>query len=178
MSSEEHKKGARKNLKYGIITVSTSRHNNSSSKINVPEQVDDLSGEILWKKVEGGGGKVVFYKIIPDDVGKIKDTLEDALGNNIDVILINGGTGLSKKDLTIETVEKMYEKKIDGFGEIFRYISFKDIGSPAILSRASGGVIGEKVIFAIPGSPKAAGLAMDELILKEAGHIVKHLEEN
>jgi molybdenum cofactor biosynthesis protein B len=177
MSFEEHKKGARKNLKYGIITVSTSRYNNSSSKVNVPEQVDDLSGEIMWKKVEGGGGKVVFYKIIPDDIGKIKDTLEDALGNNMDVILINGGTGLSKKDLTIETVEKMYEKKIDGFGEIFRYLSFKDIGSPAILSRASGGVIGEKVIFAIPGSPKAAGLAMDELILKEAGHILKHLEE-
>ena len=92
--------------------------------------------------------------------------------DNIQAIIINGGTGISKRDVTVDSVEPLFEKKLDGFGEVFRYLSYKEIGSAAMMSRAIAGVANLKVIICMPGSPNAAKLAMEKLILKELGHMV------
>lgn len=176
MSSEDHKKDAKKDLKYGIITVSSSRYSNYKNVSN-PSDAKDVSGEIMRDLIEKAKSDLVLYKLVPDDIDMIDNALSYAIESDAEVILISGGTGLAKKDLTIETVSKYYEKKIDGFGELFRYLSFKEIGSAAILSRASAGIVRDKVIFVMPGSPNAVNLAMKQLILKEAPHILRHVKK-
>jgi len=177
MSTENHKKDAKKDLKYGIITVSTSRYSKYKDVSN-PRDAEDFSGEIMDDLIRKAESNLVFYRLVPDDEKMIDDALSYAMESNSEVILISGGTGLAKKDLTIETVAKRYEKKIDGFGELFRCLSFEEIGAAAMLSRASAGVIKNKIIFAMPGSPDAVRLAMERLILKEAPHILRHLRES
>ena len=93
----------------------------------------------------------------------------------IHAIIINGGTGISKRDSTFEAVDAMLEKRLVGFGEIFRYLTYQDIGSPAIMSRATAGIIKGRVLFSTPGSENAVRLAMEKLILPELGHLVKEL---
>jgi molybdenum cofactor biosynthesis protein B len=90
----------------------------------------------------------------------------------VDLVLTTGGTGIAPRDVTAPTLLAMFDSEIPGFGELFRWLSFREIGSATILSRAVGGVIGKKVVLALPGSPKALRLAMDEIVLKEAGHLV------
>ncbi|RZN64047.1 MAG: molybdenum cofactor biosynthesis protein MoaB [Candidatus Methanoliparum thermophilum] len=176
MSSEDHKKDAKKDLKYGIITVSSSRYSNYKNVSN-PSDAKDVSGEIMQDLIEKAKSDLVLYKLVPDDIDMIDNALSYAIESDAEVILISGGTGLAKKDLTIETASKYYEKKIDGFGELFRYLSFEEIGSAAILSRASAGIVRDKVIFVMPGSPNAVKLAMKQLILKEAPHILRHIKK-
>ena len=111
-------------------------------------------------------------EIIPDDTTYIENTLKKLIENNtLDAILFSGGTGITPKDLTYETIEPRLEKKLAGFGEIFRYLSYKEIGSSAMLSRALAGTLKNKIIFLLPGSPNAVKLALKELILPELGHI-------
>ena len=115
---------------------------------------------------------LIFSKIIADSPDQINETVKDLLiDNQLDAIIFSGGTGLTPKDITYETIEPQLEKKINGFGELFRYLSFKEIGSSAMLSRAIAGKIGDKAIFLLPGSPKAVRLALNELIIPELGHI-------
>ncbi len=167
MGTKKHKQQAFKSFNTGVLTISTSR--------NLSE---DISGMWLVKELKKEGHTLAFHDLVPDDKEiiscKIKDI--DRLYNP-DVILITGGTGISSTDITIEAVKPFFDKELTGFSSIFAYLSFKQIDSAAILSRACAGIMGKTVIFCMPGSLKACKLAARELIFPEAGHILKHIND-
>jgi molybdenum cofactor biosynthesis protein B len=121
---------------------------------------------------------VTGHDIERDDPDLITARLRERLADSETHVLIStGGTGISARDGTFEAVTALFEKRLDGFGEIFRMISFEEIGSAAILSRATAGTVGRKAIFALPGSEKAVRLAMTRLVIPELGHIVQQLRK-
>ncbi|MBM6646752.1 molybdenum cofactor biosynthesis protein B [Bacillus sp. RIT 809] len=162
MSVTEHKKQAPKEVRCKIVTISDTR-----------TEETDKSGQLLHALLIEAGHKVTSYEIVKDD----KESIQQAVlagyhREDVDVVLTNGGTGITKRDVTIEAVSVLLDKEIVGFGELFRMISYlEDIGSSAMLSRAIGGTIGRKVVFSMPGSSGAVRLAMNKLILPELGHI-------
>ncbi len=136
----------------------------------------DTSGKLICHLLKEQGHSISEYQIIKDEPADIKALLRQASGQEaLQVIIINGGTGISRRDSTFEAVDGFLEKRLDGFGELFRYLSYQNIGSPAMLSRAAAGTYGKLVVFSIPGSQGAVRLAMEELILPEIGHIVGEL---
>jgi molybdenum cofactor biosynthesis protein B len=169
-----HKAEAPKKLGFSIIVCSTSRYN----KLKEGERVEDESGDLMEKMIEDCSYSVVLRKIIPDDRQAIEETVKAILdAPNIDVAIFCGGTGITRTDITIETVSPFMEKTIPGFGELFRLISYEKIGSAAILSRAFAGIAKGKAFFCIPGSPDAVRLCLEKLILPEVAHIIKHARE-
>jgi molybdenum cofactor biosynthesis protein B len=170
----KHKKGAQKHYKCAILTISTSKYWN---KAKGEEDIGDLSGEIAQELVREQGHEVVYYAVLPDDEEKIHEGIANALRNAADFIITSGGTGLTKNDVTIEVVSKLLKKEITGFGELFRLKSYEEIGTAAVLSRAIAGVLDQKVIFCLPGSPAAVQLALQEIIMPEIAHIMKHVRE-
>jgi len=159
MSVHEHEKQARTNLKIGVITASDSR---------TPETDD--SGKLIRTLLEAAGHCVDYYEIVPDDREKISAALVSNL-ENLDAIIINGGTGITARDDTTEVVKSVIEKELEGFGELFRMLSFNEIGAAAMLSRAVAGVRHGKFVAALPGSTAACRLAMEKLLIPELGHI-------
>lgn len=149
-------------IKAAVITVSSSRDSNS-----------DTSGRIIKDILEINKISIAFYEVIPDDMELIKKTLFKAL-EFTNCVIINGGTGLTHDDCTIEAVTPIFDKSIDGFGELFRMKSYEDIGTRALLSRAAGGIYNGKAIFCIPGSTGAVRLAMEKIIVPELKHILTH----
>jgi molybdenum cofactor biosynthesis protein B len=174
-SSKMHKSKAPKTLNFGVYICSTSRYNQIEQG---EKEVSDVGGDTLVDLLEKAGQKVLFKKIVADDETMIQDAVMYALGlENLDVAIFSGGTGITPKDITIETVSPFFEKTLPGFGEFFRRISFDRVGSAAVLSRAEAGVAKGRVFFCIPGSPDAVKTALEMLILPEAPHIVKHARE-
>jgi molybdopterin adenylyltransferase len=173
---EIHKKEAKKFFSFAIITISSSRYEKYGNP-TLPEDADDISGKNMKDLLEEAGHKVSFYRLISDDKNSITDAVLAALDNSADIIITSGGTGLAPKDITIESVTPLFEKEISGFGELFRYKSIEDIGTSVILTRAVAGVIKGKAVFCLPGSPNAVKLAISEIIIPEAGHIVRHVRE-
>jgi len=169
MSSHEHKKEAPKRVTCKVITVSDTRDKDT-----------DRSGKLMMELLEQAGHHIADYVIVKDEEEPIKaEILKGCENPIIDVILTNGGTGIALRDVTIETVQKLFDKEISGFGELFRFLSYQeDIGSAAILSRAAAGVIGNKAVFSTPGSSGAVKLAMNKLILPELGHVVRELKKD
>jgi molybdopterin adenylyltransferase len=169
MSIQEHKKTAISSVRCKIITVSDTRNKET-----------DKSGQLMKELLEGAGHKIIDYVIVKDKADSISsEVLKGCENGQIDVVLTNGGTGIAKRDVTIETVRRLFEKEISGFGELFRLLSYQeDIGSAAILSRAIAGVINDKAVFSTPGSTGAVRLAMNKLILPELGHVVKELQKD
>ncbi len=177
-------------MKFAIITVSTSRYETYGS-VSGPRLADDISGTVMMDLISGSGFEVKTYSLLPDDetliaghVRELTGTDIDAdmgadmdidMGADIDAIVISGGTGLAPEDVTLEAVEPLFDKTIPGFGELFRLKSLEDVGTAAMLSRASAGIVGRCVVFCLPGSPAAVELALKELIIPEAPHIVKHI---
>jgi molybdopterin adenylyltransferase len=136
----------------------------------------DTSGQLIQKLLKEQGHTVVAYHLLKDEPAKIKAKIKAAVANKkVQAIIVNGGTGISRRDSTFEAVDAMLEKRLVGFGEIFRYLTYQDIGSPAIMSRATAGIIKGRVLFSTPGSENAVRLAMEKLILPELGHLVKEL---
>jgi molybdenum cofactor biosynthesis protein B len=173
-SSRRHKSEAPSRLGFAIIVVSTSRF----EALKLMKQVDDPSGDLIMKLLEKAGHKIVYKALIPDDRGLIGQKMSEALSSiEVDAIITCGGTGIAPSDVTIETVRPMLTKTLPGFGELFRKLSFEEIGSAALLSRAIAGVADGKVVFCLPGSPQAVKLCVENLILSEAGHIAKHARE-
>lgn len=170
----KHKEGAKKQYKCAIITISTSKYWN---KEEGETDVADLSGEIAKELVTKNGHEVVYYTIVPDEEDKIHECVTKALNSDAEFIITSGGTGLTKNDITIEVVSKLLKKEISGFGELFRRISYDEVGTAAVLSRAIAGVIAQKAIFCLPGSPNAVRLALDSIIMPEIAHIMKHVQE-
>lgn len=136
----------------------------------------DTSGQCIMHMLKDTGHSIVGYHLVKDEPEKIKAKIKSAVANKkVQAIIVNGGTGISRRDSTFEAVDAMLEKRIVGFGEIFRYLTYKDIGSPAIMSRATAGIIKGRVLFSTPGSKNAVRMAMEKLILPELGHLVKEL---
>ena len=150
-------------VKAAVITVSTTR---------TPDT--DTSGLTITTLLNAGGIPVQHYAIVPDKVEAIQAEVYRAL-KNANCVILNGGTGLTHDDCTIEAVSPLLEKKIDGFGELFRQKSFQEIGTATMLSRAIAGIMEGKVIFCIPGSTPAVTLATKELIVPEIVHILSHV---
>jgi molybdenum cofactor biosynthesis protein B len=149
-------------IKAAVITVSTTRTENT-----------DTSGQLIRDLLGAAGIPVISYGIVPDTIGEIRGALVTAL-HEANCVIINGGTGLTHDDCTIEAVAPLLEKRIDGFGELFRLKSYEEIGTPAILSRALAGVCQHGVVFCIPGSNAAVLLATETLIIPEIRHILTH----
>jgi molybdenum cofactor biosynthesis protein B len=142
------------------------------------ERVEDVSGDLIKDSLEKAGHAVAFKRIISDDKAQIEKGVKQVLKSaNLDAAVFCGGTGIAPSDVTIETVLPLMEKTLPGFGEIFRRLSFDEIGSAAVLSRAVAGVAKGKAFFCIPGSPDAVRICFEKLILPEAPHIVKHARE-
>jgi len=173
-TAKGHKADAPKKLRFGIYVCSTSRY----EQMKKGQKVDDTSGNLIESLLEGAGHTVLFRKIISDDPTVITQSVQYVLEcAELDAAVFCGGTGITNSDVTIETVTPFLEKVLPGFGEIFRRLSYDEIGSAAVMSRAIAGVSEGKAIFCIPGSPNAVKLCLEKLILPEAGNISKHAHE-
>jgi molybdenum cofactor biosynthesis protein B len=163
MGYEEHKNLSPQKVNCAVLIISDSR----------TEKTDE-SGKLLIEGLTGAGHIVGAFALLKNDPEAIREKLGELLHTaEIQVIITSGGTGASKMDLTIETVLPMLEKRLDGFGELFRYLTYQEIGSGSILSRATAGVALGKVIICLPGSLKAVKLALENIILPEISHLVR-----
>ncbi len=173
-SAKQHKAAAPKKLNFAVFICSTSRY----QQLQKGEKIDDVSGDTIEALLRNAGHIIAFRKIISDDKVIIEEAVKRVLSSaELDVAIFCGGTGITSKDVTIETVSPFLEKTLPGFGEIFRRLSFDKVGSAAVLSRAVAGVAKGKALFCIPGSPNAVRVSVEMLILPEAPHIVRHARE-
>lgn len=174
-TSTKHKAEAPSSVKVLVVTCSTSKYHEQKSG----RKVKDTSGDLVTEMLENAGHAVYGRKLIPDNEEMIRQTIVDALSiKELNSIIITGGTGVSGKDLTIEVVKPLMEKELPGFGELLRALSYREIGSSAIMTRATAGVSRGKAIFCLPGSPDAVRKAVGSLIIPEVTHIVKHAAES
>lgn len=165
-STKEHKKQAPSSVNSVILTISNSR-----------TLKNDDSGRLIKELLIKNNHKIIEHTIIKDDKEEIICKINDLIKNDdINMIITNGGTGLSEKDVTIEAIKPLFERELTGFNSLFMMLSYEAIGSAAMLSRATAGVANGKIIFCLPGSQKACELAM-KLIIPEIRHITKHLNE-
>src|SRR5574337_1623362 len=156
-SHHEHKDHAPSSIGCMVITCSDTR---------TPET--DTSAQLIRKLLEERGHTIAGYHLVKDEPDQIQFRIAQGTANEeIRAIIVNGGTGISRRDSTFEAMDDMLEKRLDGFGEIFRFLTYQEIGSPAIMTRATAGIINGRVLFSIPGSENAVRLAMERLILPE-----------
>ena len=154
-------------VRCAVLTVSDTR---------TPET--DTSGRRMRELLIEGRHEVVDSRILPDEPTRLEELLKGWLGrSDIDAILTNGGTGISRRDQTIEVIEDLLDRVLPGFGELFRMLSWEEIGSGSMLSRAVGGVAGNKLLFALPGSTAAVELGMKKLILPELKHLLHQIRK-
>jgi molybdenum cofactor biosynthesis protein B len=166
-SAQQHRaEGARKGpVACAIITVSDTR---------TPET--DTSGAAMRERLEAAGHRVVFYRIVKDEPDQIIGLLDEIIRDTgAQAILLNGGTGISRRDTTYDALAAKLEKTLPGFGEIFRMLSYQEIGAAAMLSRATAGTYRDRLVFSTPGSSNAVKLAMDRLIVPELEHLAWEL---
>ena len=166
-SHVEHKEKGPIHAGCGVITVSDTR-----------TEATDTSGQLIRNLLAERGHAVKAYHIVPDEPSRIAPLLKTLLSaEGIDAVIVNGGTGVSRRDVTFDAICGMLEKTLPGFGEIFRILSYEEIGSAAFLSRATAGTVGGRVLFSVPGSSGAVRLAMEKLILPELGHLLAEIRK-
>jgi molybdenum cofactor biosynthesis protein B len=163
MSVEEHRERAADGaFGFAVVTVSDSRDASS-----------DRGGPLLAELVESAEHRVAGRRLVTDDATAIASVVGELLADPaVDVVLVTGGTGVAPRDVTVEAVRPLLEKELPGFGELFRALSYEEIGAAAILSRATAGVARGKAVFLLPGSPPALDLAATKLILPEIRHLL------
>ena len=165
MGYQEHEQRARAEapsaIRCGIITISDTR---------APET--DTSGASIRAALEAQGHLVLRYQVVKDEPDQIAALVRDLAAEGCQVILTNGGTGIARRDSTFEAIDALIEKRLPGFGELFRMLSYAEIGPAAMLSRATAGTFGAALIFCLPGSTGAVRLAMERLIIPELPHLV------
>jgi molybdopterin adenylyltransferase len=167
-SVHKHKASAPETVRLAVLTISDTR---------TPET--DTGGDAVQEIMEEAGHEVVERAIVKDEAAEIRSRLVDLLARpEVDAIVTTGGTGISGRDTTYEVVERMLEKKLDGFGEIFRMLSYEEIGAAAILSRAVAGAVGTKFVACLPGSRNAVRLASEKLLAPEISHVVFELRKH
>ena len=173
-TSKKHKASAPKQLKFAVFVCSTSRY----QELQKGEKITDVSGDAIGALLKNAGHIVLSKKIIADDKNQIAEAVKTVLNSlELDAAIFCGGTGITRKDITIETVQPFLGKVLPGFGEIFRRLSYDKLGSAAVMSRAIAGVAKGKALFCIPGSPDAVRVSVEMLILPESPHIVRHIRE-
>ena len=163
-STNEHRRKAARPITVSILTVSDTR-----------TLENDLGGQLIAELIEASGNSVLHRAIVVDEIFPIRNAAKEMIeAEGCEALLITGGTGLAARDCTPESIEPLYDAIIPGYGELFRMLSFAEIGSASMLSRASGGRVGKKVILTMPGSPAGVRLAMEKLIVPEIAHLVHH----
>ena len=159
--------GSNITARIGIVTLSDTR-----------TPATDKSGQLIRTLVEAAGHSVTDYRVLPDEPAELESTLCSLLRrDDVDVVLTNGGTGISRRDQTVSVVERLFDQSLPGFGELFRTLSWEQIGASAMLSRAVAGVSRGKPVFAMPGSSAAVELAVTRLILPTIGHLLRELRK-
>ena len=167
---EQHKSKGPKIVNIALVIVSTSRFEEIQNGGLKTDKTIPLVKKIIEDRSEFSLGSI---EIVADSEKQIKEILNKLIQETSNhAIIFSGGTGLTQKDITYETIKPLLEKTMDGFGELFRHLSFKEIGPAAMLSRATAGKIKKKAVFLLPGSPNAVKLALNELIMPELRHIV------
>ena len=166
MAQKPHPDSVPMTVTCAVITVSDTRSHET-----------DKSGQLIQQLLVDAGHTVSFYRILKDEPQEIQSQLK-ALGErtDVDAVIFNGGTGIAPRDTTYDALERLLEKTLPGFGEVFRFLSYQDIGSRAIASRAVAGIYQTKLIFSVPGSTGAVKLALQQLILPELIHLVTQLK--
>jgi molybdopterin adenylyltransferase len=167
MGHEEHRHEAPRSVRIFVVTASDSRG-----------EAEDESGAFLREAAARAGHEIAGYRLVRDEPAQIRAALEQAAGAGADAIVVNGGTGIAARDRTYEAIAALLEKRLDGFGELFRMLSFAEIGSAAMLSRALAGVWRGRAVFSVPGSRAAVRLAWERLIGPEVGHVVRELRKD
>jgi molybdenum cofactor biosynthesis protein B len=162
---DEHRRHGPSSVPCAVITVSDSK-----------TAATDRGGPAIRESLERSGHSVAWSRVVRDELLEIRSAVEAALADpTVRAAILTGGTGVTRRDVTPEAVRPLFEKEIPGFGELFRVLSHREIGSAAMLSRACAGTSRGKPIFALPGSPAAVRLAMDELVVRELSHLVEQL---
>lgn len=165
MSDSAHDLKRQCSVACAVITVSDTRTRET-----------DKGGPVIVERLQAAGHRIVSREIIPDDSERIRSHIQHLCRPDCDVIILTGGTGIAPRDVTFEAVEPLIEKRLDGFAELFRMLSFEEIGPSAMLSRTLAGTCGKTLIFSLPGSPKSVELAMDRLILPVLPHATSLLQ--
>ncbi|NDJ51517.1 MAG: molybdenum cofactor biosynthesis protein MoaB [Chloroflexi bacterium] len=165
-SSEQHRQAAAElgAIPVAIVTVSDTR---------TPES--DVNGKYLREQIEAAGHRLVGYAIVKDEPDQVAEMLDSLAGGEARIILFNGGTGITPRDRTYDVLSRKLEKTLPGFGELFRMLSYEQVGAAAMLSRATAGVYQNTVVVSTPGSPKAVQLAWEKLIAPELQHLAWEL---
>lgn len=168
-----HREKAIKDINFLIFVISSTLYEKNIKG----EEINDESGEKAIKLIRKADYKIIKKTILPNNSELIRKEIENCIENfSPNVIITIGGTGLSPRDATIEAITPIFEKNIPGFGELFRFYSFKKIGTAAFLSRAAAGIYKGVAIFSLPGSPHAIEIALKKIILPEIGHLIAHLK--
>jgi molybdopterin adenylyltransferase len=167
-SVHKHREAAPERVRVAVLTISDTR---------TPQT--DTGGDTIEELMRGAGHEIVERSIVSDEAEGIRTKLADLLArSDVDAVITTGGTGISARDSTYEVVHRMLEKKLDGFGEIFRVLSYEEIGAAAILSRALAGAVGPKFVACLPGSRNAVRLAVERLLVPEISHVVFELRKH
>jgi len=167
-SVHRHRDSAPDTVRVAVLTISDTR---------TPET--DTGGDTIDELMRGAGHEVVERDIVGDDATRIRTELLDLLArSDVDAVITTGGTGISARDTTYEVVDRMLEKRLDGFGEIFRMLSYEEVGAAAVLSRAVAGAVGDKLVACLPGSRNAVRLAVEKLLVPEIAHVVFELRKH
>jgi molybdenum cofactor biosynthesis protein B len=161
VSTALHRKDSPTSVRCFVLTISDTRTPGT-----------DTSGDAIVSALQNAGHELAGRTIVKDDPDAVRQAVRAA---DADVVITTGGTGITSRDGTYEALSAMFEKTIHGFGELFRALSYEQVGPAAMLSRATAGTIGRKAVFALPGSEQAVRLAIEKLILPEVGHVVREL---
>jgi len=165
MSVDEHHRTAPAGLACFVLTVSDTRTEES-----------DRSGQAIIDLLGEEGHAICGRAIVPDEPDQVTAQVNEVLREgSADAVIATGGTGIAQRDTTFEAVTRLFEREMPGFGELFRMLSWEEVGAAAMLSRATAGIVGRRVVFVLPGSERAVRLAMSRLILPELGHIIREL---
>lgn len=164
MSSDAHRRTAPSSVRCFVLTISDTR-----------TEATDTSGDAIAGLLAAAGHVLTGRTIVRDDPEAVREAIAGGRGGAVQVIITTGGTGITSRDSTYEAIAALLDKRLDGFGELFRMLSYEEIGSAAMLSRACAGTIGRTAVFSLPGSEHAVRLAMTKLILPEIGHVVREL---
>jgi len=163
VGAPEHRQDAPASVRCFVLTISDSR-----------TEETDTSGRAITEMLQSAGHEVVGRRIVRDDPPAVRGAVKGQV-TNAEVIITSGGTGITTRDGTYEAISALLDKQLDGFGELFRMLSYAEIGPAAMLSRACAGTLGRTAVFSLPGAEEAVRLAMTKLILPELGHVVREL---
>ena len=163
VSSEQHRATSPATVRAFVITISDSR-----------TPATDTSGDAICSLLTEAGHELLGRTLVKDDPAQVRQAIADCPAET-QIVITNGGTGITSRDSTYEAITALLDKRLDGFGELFRMLSYEEIGAAAMMSRACAGTVGRAAVFSLPGSENAVRLAMTKLILPELGHVVREL---